>query len=142
MHVDSPATIIQTVEARGGMSIGFQSVEARVLAPKGWLTGLGFTWAPFFEDVAKSVMAGQFAASAVYRGLGKMVAVAPFGAAVPADVRKAGHGGRGPRQGRLQPLHRPHHRQHRARSRSRPARAGAATRWATSTGTSKASSER
>lgn len=88
MHVDSPATIVQTVEARGGMSIGFQSVEASVLAPKGWLTGLGFTWAPFFEDVAKDVMAGQFAPGATYRGLGKMVAVAPFGAAVPEDVRK------------------------------------------------------
>ena len=46
MHVDSPATIIQTVEARGGMSIGFQSVEARALAPKGWLTGLGFDLGP------------------------------------------------------------------------------------------------
>jgi hypothetical protein len=43
MHVDSPATIIQVAEGRGSYSIGFQSLEARVLAPKGWLTGLGFT---------------------------------------------------------------------------------------------------
>jgi basic membrane protein A len=89
MHVDSPATIIQTVEARGGMSIGFQSIEARALAPKGWITGLGFTWAPFFTDVAKSVMAGSFKGGSVHLGLekGGMVAVAPFGASVPADVR-------------------------------------------------------
>src|ERR1700724_1189869 len=47
MHVDSPATVIQAAEGRSVYSIGFQSVEARQLAPKGWLTGLGFTWAPF-----------------------------------------------------------------------------------------------
>jgi len=88
MHVDSPAAIIQTVEARGAMSIGFQSIEARALAPKGWLTGLGFTWAPFFKEVATSVMAGKFRAAAVYRGLGEMVALAPFGASVPPAVRK------------------------------------------------------
>jgi basic membrane protein A and related proteins len=90
MHVDSPATVIQTAEARGAMSIGFQSVEARALAPKGWITGLGFTWAPFFTDVAKSVISGTFKAQSVHWGLGPggMVAVAPFGPSVPPDVRK------------------------------------------------------
>ncbi len=88
MHVDSPATIIQTAEARGAFSVGFQSIEARALAPKGWITGLGFTWARFMKDVASDVMQGQFASSATYRGLGHMVAVAPFGDAVPEDVRK------------------------------------------------------
>lgn len=87
MHVDSPATIIQTVEARGGMSIGFQSTEARVLAPKGWLTGLGFNWTPFFKKVAQDVLDGRFRGAAVYQGLGGMVEVAPFGASVPADVQ-------------------------------------------------------
>lgn len=87
MHVDSPTTIIQTAEARGAMSIGFQSVEARALAPKGWITGLGFNWAPFIAKVAKSVQANQFRGEAVYQGLGEMVAMAPFGASVPADVQ-------------------------------------------------------
>lgn len=87
MHVDSPATIIQTVEARGGMSIGFQSLEARALAPRGWITGLGFTWTPFFTEVARNVMAGRFRGEAVYQGLGKMVAIAPFGASVPPAVQ-------------------------------------------------------
>lgn len=88
MHVDSPATIIQTAEARGAMSIGFQSVEAQALAPRGWITGLGFTWARYFTDVANDVLKGQFASAATYRGLGHMVAVAPFGPGVPEDVRK------------------------------------------------------
>jgi basic membrane lipoprotein Med (substrate-binding protein (PBP1-ABC) superfamily) len=87
MHVDSPATIIQTAEARGAMSIGFQSVEARALAPKGWIAGLGFNWTPFFTKVAKDVIANKFRGEAVYQGLGEMVAMAPFGASVPADVQ-------------------------------------------------------
>jgi basic membrane lipoprotein Med (substrate-binding protein (PBP1-ABC) superfamily) len=87
MHVDSPTTIIQTVEARGAMSIGFQSVEARALAPKGWITGLGFNWAPFITKEAKAVMANKFQGEAVYQGLGEMVVMAPFGASVPPDVQ-------------------------------------------------------
>jgi basic membrane protein A len=88
MHVDSPATILQVAEGRGVHSIGFQSVEAGTLVPKGWLTGLGFTWGPFMTATAKSVMAGTFKPAMVREGLGQMMAVAPFGTAVPDDVRK------------------------------------------------------
>jgi basic membrane lipoprotein Med (substrate-binding protein (PBP1-ABC) superfamily) len=88
MHVDSPATIIQVAESRGAYSIGFQSVAARQLAPKQWITGLGFTWGPFMTETAKSVMAGTFKPAMVRQGLGQgMMAVAPFGPAVPADVQ-------------------------------------------------------
>jgi basic membrane protein A len=89
MHVDSPATIIRAAEARGAMSIGFQSIEARALAPKGWITGIGFNWAPFLTDTAKKVMAGKFRGEATYQGLGQMVLVAPFGPSVPQDVQSA-----------------------------------------------------
>ena len=89
MHVDSPATIIQAAESHGVHSIGFQSVEARALAPKGWITGLGFTWGPFMTDTAKSVMAGNFKPAMVREGLGKMIAIAPFGANVPEATRAA-----------------------------------------------------
>ena len=41
MHVDSPATIIQIAEGRGSYSIGFQSLEARALAPKRLAHGTG-----------------------------------------------------------------------------------------------------
>jgi basic membrane protein A and related proteins len=87
MHVDSPATIVQIAESRGVMSIGFQSIEARQLAPKGWITGLGFSWGPFMTETAKSVMDGTFKGGMVRRGLGSMLAVAPFGASVPKDVQ-------------------------------------------------------
>ena len=89
MHVDSPATVIQAAENRGVYSIGFQSVEARALAPKGWITGLGFTWGPFMTDTAKSVMAGTFKPAMVREGLGEMIAIAPFGSAVPETTQAA-----------------------------------------------------
>src|SRR5271169_4979916 len=80
MHVDSPATIIQTAEGRGVYSIGFQSTDARALAPKGWITGLGFTWGPFMTRTAQSVIAGTFKPGMVRQGLGQgMMTVAPFG---------------------------------------------------------------
>lgn len=87
MHVDSPATIIQTAESRGVYSIGFQSLSAAQLAPKGWIIGLGFTWGPFMTEIAKSVIAGTFKPAFVREGLGQMMAIAPFGPAVPPDVR-------------------------------------------------------
>ena len=88
MHVDLPATIIQVAESRKVYSIGFQSIEARQLAAKYWITGLGFTWGPFMTDTAKSVIAGTFKPAMVREGLGQMMAIAPFGPAVPADVRQ------------------------------------------------------
>jgi len=88
MHVDSPATIVQNAEGRGIRSIGFQSIAARQLAPKGWLTGLGFTWGPFMTETANSVIAGTFKPAMVRQGLGQgMMAIAPFGEAVPDEVR-------------------------------------------------------
>jgi basic membrane lipoprotein Med (substrate-binding protein (PBP1-ABC) superfamily) len=87
MHVDSPATVLQVAESRGVYSIGFQSIEARTLAPKGWLTGLGFTWGPFMTATAKSVIAGSFKPAMVREGLGSMIAIAPFGSAVPEPTR-------------------------------------------------------
>lgn len=90
MHVDSPATIIQIAENRGAYSIGFQSIEARKIAPKGWITGLGFDWGPYMIEVAQQVQAGKFKGSMVRRGLAeKMLIVAPFGDAVPQPVRDA-----------------------------------------------------
>ena len=88
MHVDSPATVIQVAEGRGVDSIGFQSIEARALAPKGWITGLGFTWGPFMTATARSVMDGTFKPAMVREGLGQMIAIAPFGPAVPEKVRQ------------------------------------------------------
>jgi basic membrane lipoprotein Med (substrate-binding protein (PBP1-ABC) superfamily) len=88
MHVDSPATVLQTAEGRGVYAIGFQSIEARTLAPKGWLTGLGFAWGPFMTATARSVIAGTFKPAMIRQGLGEgMMVIGPFGSAVPEPVR-------------------------------------------------------
>ena len=88
MHVDSPATVIQAAESRGVYSIGFQSLAAQKLAPKGWITGLGFIWAPFMTRTAKSVIEGTFKPAMVREGLGQgMLTIAPFGSAVPEPVK-------------------------------------------------------
>src|SRR6202161_2652492 len=88
MHVDSPATIIQSAASRNAYAIGFQSIEARSLAPKGWITGLGFTWGPFMTATAKSVIDGAFKPAMVREGLGEgMIAIAPFGPAVPEETQ-------------------------------------------------------
>src|ERR1700691_4483778 len=79
MDFDSPATVIRVAESRGVYSIGFQSNAAMALAPKGWITGLGFTWGPFMTATAKSVMAGAFKPAMVREGLGEgMIALAPL----------------------------------------------------------------
>src|SRR6202023_2983320 len=78
MHVDSPATIIQAAASRNAYAIGFQSIEAAQLAPKFWITGLGFTWGPFMTETAKSVIGGTFKPAVGRVGLGpRMIAGAP-----------------------------------------------------------------
>ena len=47
MHVDFAGGDHPSGEQRDVYSIGFQSVESRALAPKGWITGLDFDWGPF-----------------------------------------------------------------------------------------------
>ena len=139
MHVDSPATVIQVAESRGVYSIGFQSIEARALAPKGWITGLGFTWGPFMTATAKSVMDGTFKPAMVREGLGEMIAIAPFGPAVPEKATPAlvDRGGRQGREG-LQSLHRADRRQYRGRPHQGGRSLGRRQDGQSSTGTSPA----
>ena len=89
MHVDSPATIIQTAERRNVRSIGYPTIEARKVALNGWITGLGFSFGPYMTRIAKSVLDGTFKGEMVRHGLAEgMLILAPFGDSVPADVRK------------------------------------------------------
>lgn len=89
MHVDSPGTIIQTAEERGVYSIGFQSLAAQKFAPKGWITGLGFTWGGVMTEVAQQVIDGTWKSQMLRKGIAEgYMAVAPFGEAVQEDVRK------------------------------------------------------
>ncbi len=89
MHLDSPVAVIQTVEAAGAYTIGFMSPEARKYAPKGWVTGLTFNWAPYFAESAKAVMNGTWRTGFIRRGLAEgFLQIAPFGASVPESVKQ------------------------------------------------------
>jgi basic membrane lipoprotein Med (substrate-binding protein (PBP1-ABC) superfamily) len=89
MHVDSPIAIIQTAEERGVYSIGFQSLAVQKFAPKGWITGLGFTWGGVMTETAQQVIDKTWKSQMLRKGIAEgYMAVAPFGEAVPEEVRK------------------------------------------------------
>jgi len=91
-HQDCTKTIIETTERRGGMSTGYHA-DASELAPKGWLTGSIWNWGPLFQEMVKTVAAGDFKESPYagrYRGglAEGLVELAPYGAGATPDIRK------------------------------------------------------
>jgi simple sugar transport system substrate-binding protein/basic membrane protein A len=61
-HQDCTDTIIKATEAAGKFSVGYHA-DASSLAPKGWLTGSEWNWAPLYEDIVKTVLTGAFKGS-------------------------------------------------------------------------------
>lgn len=61
-HQDCTKTIIEATEAAGAYTVGYHA-DASVLAPKGWITGSQWSWGPLYEDIVKTVRAGDFAKS-------------------------------------------------------------------------------
>ncbi len=85
-HVDSTAPV-QTAEERGVYAIGYHSDMSKY-GPTAHLTASTHLWGGHYVDVVKAVMAGTWSSGAVWGGIADgMVELAPFGAAVPADVR-------------------------------------------------------
>lgn len=88
MHVDAPGTVIQTAEARGVYSIGFQSLAAQQFAPEYWITGTGFTFGGLMTEIAQSVIDGTWTPQFIRCSMGEgCMALAPFGPKVPDDVK-------------------------------------------------------
>jgi basic membrane protein A len=88
MHVDAPGTIIQTAEARGVYSIGFQSLAAQQFAPKYWLTGVGFTMGGKMTWLASTVLDKSWKPIFLRCGLADgCMALAPFGPNVPQPAK-------------------------------------------------------
>jgi basic membrane lipoprotein Med (substrate-binding protein (PBP1-ABC) superfamily) len=92
MIVDSPITVVQTAEQRGIYSVGFHSTAVQKYAPKGWISGIGFTWGDFFTREIQAIEKGTWNSN--QKNLvgdlnSDMVALAPWGSAVPADVKAA-----------------------------------------------------
>jgi basic membrane protein A and related proteins len=85
--VDSPITVVQTAEKRGAYSVGYHYLGAQTFAPKGWISGVAFTWGNLYTRFARQVMDGTFKSENILGSLNDdLLVMAPFGSAVPADT--------------------------------------------------------
>lgn len=86
-NVDSSKVAIETAERRGVYSCGYHS-DCSALAPKGFLTGAEWNWASAGDFVKAWQTGGKY--PNLLRGGFKrdMVAISPFGAALPQLVRE------------------------------------------------------
>jgi basic membrane protein A len=87
MHVDGPITIAQTAEKRGIMVCGYHA-DASQFAPKGWVTGASWNWAPLMERIVKSVKDSTWTSGHLRGKLSDgYVKLASFGPSVPESVK-------------------------------------------------------
>jgi basic membrane protein A len=93
MIVDSPITVVQTAEKRGAYSVGYHYLGVQKFAPKGWISGVAFTWGSLYTRFAKQVMDGTWKSENILGNLASdMITIAPFGQAVPQDAVKLVNG--------------------------------------------------
>ncbi len=86
-HTDSAAPL-QVAENRGVYAFG-QASDMKAFAPKAQLTSIIDDWSKYYVERVKAVMNGTWESVDVWYGLKEgMVKMAPYGDAVPADVRK------------------------------------------------------
>src|SRR3990172_5540343 len=82
--VDSPITVVQAAEKRGAGSVGYHYLGAQKFAPKGWISGVAFTWGNLYTRFARQVMDGTWKSEALFGSLASdFLTIAPFGPAVP-----------------------------------------------------------
>jgi basic membrane protein A len=87
-HTDSPAPL-QVAEARGVYAFG-QASDMKNFAPKAQLTAIVDNWKTYYINRVKAAMDGNWESGDTWDGLkAGMVVLAPYGDAVPADVRTA-----------------------------------------------------
>ena len=90
MIVDSPITIVKTAEERGIYVVGFHSAALQQFAPKGWLTGVAYTWGPLYTRLVKSVQDGTWKSEHIRGGIeSDYVTMADYGPAVTAETQEA-----------------------------------------------------
>lgn len=86
-HTDSPAPL-QVAEKRGAYAFG-QASDMHAFAPKSQLTSIIDDWAPYYVERVKAVMDGTWKSKDTWDGIKQgMVEFAPYGDAVPPEVRK------------------------------------------------------
>jgi basic membrane protein A and related proteins len=62
-HQDCQSTIVKLAEENDVKVVGYHA-DASKLAPKTWLTGSEWNWAPLYGDIVKTMIAGKFTGSA------------------------------------------------------------------------------
>ncbi|MEA3292372.1 MAG: BMP family ABC transporter substrate-binding protein [Pseudomonadota bacterium] len=87
-HTDSPAAL-QVAEQRGVYGFG-QASDMQNFAPKAQLSAIIDNWNPYYVARAKAVLDGSWESVDTWDGIKSgMVEMAPFGEAVPEEVRQA-----------------------------------------------------
>ncbi|WP_309709041.1 BMP family ABC transporter substrate-binding protein, partial [Pseudolysinimonas sp.] len=61
-HQDCTKTVIDAAEAAGAYTVGYHA-DASELAPEGWLTGAVWDWAPLYQEIVATILAGEFTGS-------------------------------------------------------------------------------
>jgi basic membrane protein A and related proteins len=88
MIVDSPITVVKTAEARGIATVGFHSAALKQFAPKGWLTGVAYTWGDLYTKEVKEIIAGTWKSSHVRGGIESgYLRLADYGPSVSDDTK-------------------------------------------------------
>ncbi len=86
-HTDSPAPL-QVAEKRGVYAFG-QASDMKMFAPTAQLTSIIDNWADYYIERVKAVMDGTWKSVDTWDGIKPgMVEMAPYGDAVPQDVRQ------------------------------------------------------
>ncbi|WP_182086904.1 BMP family ABC transporter substrate-binding protein [Aureimonas sp. ME7] len=87
-HTDSPGPL-QEAEKRGAIAFG-QAWDMTSFAPKAHMTAIVDQWGPYYVSRVQAVMDGTWERSDVWLGMKEgEVEMAPFNAAMPADVKAA-----------------------------------------------------
>jgi basic membrane protein A and related proteins len=85
-HTDSTA-VMQTAEEKGVYGLCYNSDMAKY-GPHAQLTGTIDHWGGYYTQVVKSVLDGTYKSGSVWGGIKEgMIVIAPYGPAVPADVK-------------------------------------------------------
>jgi basic membrane protein A len=93
-HQDCQGTVIQTAKAAGKFVVGYH-FDAKALDPTGWLTGSAWNWAPVYEAITKTVIAGSFTGGKYnanwigsFANNDSPLELASFGSSVTSDVQQ------------------------------------------------------
>jgi len=92
-HQDCTSTITKIANDKGVGVVGYHA-DASALAPKTWITGSQWEWAPLYGDIVKTILAGKFTGSEYndnyrvgYKTGSNPFVQSPYGKSVTADTK-------------------------------------------------------